>query len=335
MPMQAHVLGDINAALDQQGMMPFMDKGISSYLEALQANPERFTPQAYRNLQSMLSRAMRGGGNESAAAGIARNVLNDADLKPAATQFVNLDGLPVTAADGQFLRMTDALPADAMNAIDAARGATRAAYQFEKSSPLVKSVLSDGASSDATRLAQRYVINGTTGDATSLANNISPTTRNVVRDALATYIKKKALGGASDEIGAVSQKALNSTLNQIGDEKLGLFFTPEEVAQLHRIGRVASYLQTQPVGSAVNNSNSGALMIGRGIDALSGIAGKIPLLNIDQQINSLVNGMYYTPQAMNIGRGLLAPRPRVSLLSSAVRGAQGGMESQRPLLGER
>ena len=43
---------------------------------------------------------------------------------------------------------------------------------------------------------------------------------------------------------------------------------------LRATGRVASYMQAQPVGSAVNNSNSGALMLGRGYDALRSVAGK-------------------------------------------------------------
>jgi hypothetical protein len=42
---------------------------------------------------------------------------------------------------------------------------------------------------------------------------------------------------------------------------------------LKRLGRVAEYTTLQPKGSAVNNSNSGALMLGAGIDLLANATG--------------------------------------------------------------
>lgn len=304
-PMQASVLSDVNAALGESAMMPFMDKNISAYMAALQANPEQFTPQAYQNLQSMLSRAMASGGNEAAAAGVARRVLESADLRPAATQVPNSGHLPVTARDGAFLRATDPMPGDAMSAIDAARRATRSAYAFEDSSPLVRKVLSDGSMSDPARIG-KHILSATPDEAREIARHLDQQGLQMIRGALATDIKKRALGGASDELGKVSQKSLNSAISSIGREKLGLFFTPEEVQHLERVGRVAGYTQFQPAGSAVNNSNSGALLMGKGLDLLTGISSKIPLLNIDQQIDSLANWRG-TSQALQAQRGLLSP----------------------------
>jgi hypothetical protein len=324
MPMQAGVLSDINAALGENAQMPFMSKEISAYISALQANPEQFTPQAYRNLLSMLSNEMAAGGNPAAAARTATRILESAQLRPAATQFPNPGGLPVTAGVAEQMRATDHLPGNAMGLIDRARQATRAAYAFEESSPLVRSALSEGASADPARLAQRFIINGTPGEAAEVARSLTPQGRQVARDALATHIKRKALSGAADETGKVSQKALNSALHAIGREKLGLFFTPDEVEQLQRIGRVASYTQAQPAGSAVNNSNSGAMMVGKGIDLLTGITSKIPLLNINQQIDSLVN-VGRTAQALQAQKGLLSPVvPEHGLLSNARHGAYAG-----------
>lgn len=328
MPMQAHVLSDVNAALDDAGMMPFMDQRISSYIQALQTHPDQFTPQAYRNLQSMLSGAMNGGGNEAHAARIARDVLEGATLKPAASQIPNPGNLPATARTARQLRATDPLPGDAMSLIDQARRATRNAYAFEDSSPLVRSTLADAASADPERIAKRFIIGGTADEAAQVARNLSPEGMQTVRNALATHIKRKALSGASDEMGNVSQKALNSAIQSLGPEKLLLFFTPDEVQQLQRLGRVASYMQVQPAGSAVNNSNSGALMVGKGIDLLTGISSKIPLLNIHQQIDSLVN-VGRTAQALQAQKGILAPQlPEHGLLSNAGRGAvMGGLLS--------
>lgn len=330
MPMQAHVLGDVNAALGDAGMMPFMDGRISAYMQALQQSPDQFTPQAYRNLQSMLSKAMSAGGNEAAAAGIARRVLEEAEIRPSATQIPNPGGLPVTGQAASVLRATDPMPGDAMGAIDAARRATRAAYAFEDSSPLVRKVLSEGAMGDPTRIG-KHLLNATPDEAREIARHLDAAGMQTMRGAIATNIKQKALNGASDEVGNVSQKALNSAINAMGREKLSLFFSPEDVQQLERMGRVASYTQAQPAGSAVNNSNSGALMVGKGIDLLTGISSKIPLLNIDQQIDSLVNWRG-SSNALQAQRGILASPAQASGLlqygngNSAGRGlAMGGL----------
>lgn len=324
MPMQAHVLSDINQALGESAQMPFINKEISAYMQALQANPEQFTPQAYQNLRSMLSNEMAGGGNAAAAARTAANILDGAQLRPAASQFYNPAGLPVTARDAAMMQATNHMPDDAMAAIDRARQATRAAYQYEGSSPLVRSALSDGAGADPARLAQRYIIGGTPDEATEIARQLSPQARGMVRNALATHIKRKALGGAADEVGNVSQKALHSAIRSVGKEKLALFFSPEDIAQLERVGRVASYTQVQPAGAAVNNSNSGALMVGKGIDLLTGVTSKVPLLNINQQVDALVSAGR-TGQALQAHRGLLSPvTPEYGLLSNAGRGAMMG-----------
>ena len=52
--------------------MPFMHPKISAYIDAFQTGAQPFTPQAYRNLQSMLANEISKGGNEGAAARIAR-----------------------------------------------------------------------------------------------------------------------------------------------------------------------------------------------------------------------------------------------------------------------
>lgn len=74
-------------------------------------------------------------------------------------------------------------------------------------------------------------------------------------------------------------------------------------------------MQSQPVGSAVNNSNSGALLLGRGLDALN----KMPVLgpmfgpalkNIDAAVQ--------TRRAQNVLPGLLAEQARPPWLSGVV-----------------
>lgn len=308
-PIASNVISDINGALGEEGLMPFMNPTISRYMEAFQTG-QQFTPQAYRNLQSMLSNEISKGGNEGAAARLARNVLERTELRPITNpRGIDFGNAVVTGDTAARLRAMDAAPREAIEAVNRARGATRAAYAYEESSPLVRSVLSDGATADPARIAKRFVIGGTPNEAATVAQEVGEQGRGVIRDALVAHLKEKALNGANDEVGKFSQSAYNKALREIGDRKLALFFSPEEIAQLRSVGRVASYTQVQPVGSAVNNSNSGALLLGKGYDALLGLADRVPfggaaiagpLRNIEFSIRSR--------QAQNVVPGLLAPQ---------------------------
>ena len=317
-PIQAGVLSDINRSLDEEGLMPFMNPAISRYMEAFQQG-QPFTPQAYRNLQSMLSNELQKGGNEAAAARIARNALERAELRPVTGQFGG--GQVVTPGVANAMRAADAAPRQAIDAVNQARQATRAAYAYEDSSPLVRSVLSEGAAADPTRIARRFVIGGTPSEARAVAQQVGEAGRGELRDAIVAHLKDKAINGAADDVGKFSQSAYNKALRDIGQEKLALFFTPQERAQLEALGRVASYAQVQPVGSAVNNSNSGALMLGKGYDGLRRLMSMVPLgesallnplRNIEinmrsQQAQNLLPGMVVPQQRPPLVNGLVAP----------------------------
>ena len=274
MPVSANPLNQINAALGDEGLMPFMNPTISRYMEAFQTGQQPFTPQAYRNLQSMLAREVMKGGNEGAAASLAQRILRDADIAPAG--FATAPGSLVTQGTASAMRAADGAADDAISAVNQARRATRQAYAFEESSPLVRSVLSEGASSDPQRIAQRYILGGTANETAELLQQVGPQNREVIKNAVLSNLKEKALGGASDEVGKFSQSAFNKALNSLGERKLSMLFTPEELTALRANARVASYMQVQPTGSAVNNSNSGALMLGQGYDWLNAVASKVP-----------------------------------------------------------
>ena len=68
-------------------------------------------------------------------------------------------------------------------------------------------------------------------------------------------------------------------------------------------------MQAQPAGSAVNNSNSGALLLGRGADALKGLVGKIPFgqAAVLDPIRNIEISMR-NRAAQNVMPGLLAPQ---------------------------
>jgi hypothetical protein len=114
------------------------------------------------------------------------------------------------------------------------------------------------------------------GEVWSLLDQVGPEGARALRQYVVRYLRDAATNN-TDDITKFSNTAYRSALRDIGDEKLGVLFTPEEVQRFRDVGEAAKYMQAQPAGSAVNNSNSGALMLGRGLDMLDRIAGKIPL----------------------------------------------------------
>lgn len=312
-PISAGVLSDINKALDDEAMMGYMSPKISSYMAAFQSGEQPFTPQAYKNLQSMLSREMMAGGNEAYAAGVAARVLRNGELRPAG--FANTGNLPVTQGMAAGMRGADEAATGAIDAVNRARVATKAAYDYEDVSPLVRSVLSDGRTSDPMRIAQSYIIGGTAREAEDIVQQVGPQGVGEIKNALLAHLKDKAVNNASDETAKFSQSAFNKALNAIGERKLSMFFTPDEIRTLQTNGRVAALMQSQPAGSAVNNSNSGALMLGRGGDLLAGLAGKLPFGKqavIDPMQDFMVS--MRQRQAQNLMPGLLREQPKQSLL---------------------
>lgn len=195
---------------------------------------------------------------------------------------------------------------EAIGAFNQARQAARQRFGWQESAKPIQAAL-NGAEPD--KFVEQFVIRGTLADASAVAKN-APVEE--VKTAILAHLKDKALNGAADEVGKFSQSAFNKALNQIGDRKLALYFSPEEVNQIKTIGRVASYMQNQPVGSAVNNSNSGALLLGKGIDVLN----KLPVIGpLAGPALQNINISMQQRAAQNVLPGLLAPQSRPSLAS--------------------
>jgi hypothetical protein len=171
--------------------------------------------------------------------------------------------------------------AEARTAQDAARAAAKARFGKIDDIPALKAVV-EGIEPD--KFVQQYIVgSGNTASVNSvmkLRNLIkdTPEALTAVKNNIAQTLKKSALGGSSDEVGRFSQSGYNRALDKIGDVKLRLFFSPEEINALKAIGRVASYEQVQPVGSAVNNSNTASTAIATILDRIGsfGLIRRIP-----------------------------------------------------------
>ena len=161
---------------------------------------------------------------------------------------------------------------ESIKAFNTARRATYKWMSKVDDIPALKAVR-DGVEPD--KFTQNYIIG--TGKAGSINNVMKlknllkddPQALAVVKDNVAQFLKGKALSGAADEVGTFSQAGFNRALKSIGDEKLQILFG-DEYKILKSIGRVASYEQVQPSGSAVNNSKTAAAAISGILDGIGG-----------------------------------------------------------------
>lgn len=221
----------------------------------------------------------------------------------------SLDDTPLIGNQGQ----------QAIDAFNRARSANRQWMETVESTPALQAVR-DGIDPD--KFVEQFIIgsgnNASVMSVAQLRNMVGndPQTMQSIRSMLANQLKSKALNGATDEVGNFSQSAFNKELQRIGDRKLSLFFSAEELAQLKAIGRVASYEQVQPRGSAVNNSNTAGTLVATLLDKIgnSPLLSKIPLGKVlAEPAANVVTGLR-SKQAVNVPASLVIPMQKKPVL---------------------
>ena len=273
---RSKLMQNIDAALSAENKNAFLPENIRGMLNTIAKGettiegvkyPVPFDVKALDNLMTTIATASRSttDGNVKSALKIVRDAIDKTEVQPIKTQFGG--NQVVTDAGAAFLTGKDAQPKELLDALNAARASHRARMAWQESAAPIEQTV-NGMQPD--KFIQKFILSGSLDDAAAVAKAGDPT---ATKNAILTHLKSKALGGQSDEIGTFGAKSFNSALENIGDRKLALFFNPDEVAELKRLGRVANYMTTQPKGSAVNNSNSGALVLGAGIDALGAMGG--------------------------------------------------------------
>ena len=269
------LINNIDAALSAQNKNAFLPAEIRSALNAIakgettidgKSFPVPFDVNALDNLMTTIATASRSttDGNVKAALKLVREAIDKTEIKPIKA---DLGGGLVTAETAAGLRLADAQPKELLDALNKARASHRERMAWVESSKPVESTI-NGMQPD--QFVRKFVLSGDVADAAAVAKAGDPT---ATKSAILTHLKDKALGGRSDETGKFGAATYNKAIKDIGDKKLELFFSPEEIAELKRLGRVAEYMTLQPTGSAVNNSNSGALVLGAGIDVITNALG--------------------------------------------------------------
>lgn len=254
--------------LDQSNLNAFMPGEIRTMMNKFAAGETPLNVNTAEQFKTIVGNAQRASqdGNVKAALGHIRSALDDTPL------------LRPQAGGGNQLAAQGTIGQDAIDAFTKARSANRSFMQTVEGAPAL-----DGAMNAASSKGffQKHII---AGDAKSLESTLNvlsdnPQAVRSIRDQVLTHLKDKAVSGAADEVGKFSQSRYNGALKMLGEKKLQLLFSPEEVNQLKAYGRVASYEQFQPAGAAVNNSNTAAAGLSSIIDRMgsSAMLRKIPL----------------------------------------------------------
>lgn len=238
-------------------------------------------------------------------------------------------GLVRQALDDTPLQAGQEMGQESIDAFNRARRLNRTYMGMVEKTPALQAVR-DGIEPD--KFVQQFVVgNGQKANVADLSAlqkivRSDPEAMTAVKTQITSHLKKQALGGAADEVGNISQSRYNKALESIGDRKLSMFFTPDEVSQLKAIGRVASYEQFQPRGSAVNNSNTAGALVSGILDRIAGssILSKIPIANSVSDAARSISTARGAKQALDIPGALglpsylSTPQPRGLLMSPAV-----------------
>ncbi len=111
------------------------------------------------------------------------------------------------------------------------------------------------------KFVSKFILNGNVRQVRSMADVLkqeSPEAYDQARQQIGAYLERAAFGDdlAGDK-GFLAQNFAKK-LREIGDEKLSIFYTPQEVRALYQVARVAQYINSPPAASAVNYSNNAA-----------------------------------------------------------------------------
>lgn len=295
-----------NQLLDDAMIGGKLPSDVASTMNRVAKGEMPFTVEIAEQIKTRIGDLQRASSDkaERMALGIVRGALDDTPLLNAPV--VNAGNLP--AVPGTVPPSPSVIGQESIDAFNKARAANRAWMQQVEKTPALKAVV-EGVEPD--QFVRKFIVGqgATVADVNALksAASGSPEAMQAIKQHLVSHLRGAATGQGSD-INKFRAESYNNALNSIGERKLSAFFSPDEIAQLRAVGKTANYMTAQPAGSAVNNSNSGALVAAKALDMLDAIAGKMPL-GLDTTIQGVIRGTQQR-QAMNVSPGLMALQPK-------------------------
>jgi len=292
------------------------------------------TVEYAEQLKTMLGNLQRStsDGGERYSLGIVRRALDSAQPRSPQVNPGNLPAVPGTVPTSEAT-----IGAESIQAFNRARQANRGLMQRVEQSPALRAVyesMQEGRTLDPDRFVQQFI----TGQGASVADvraiqrslAADPQAAQALRQNIVAHLKNAATNNTED-ITKFSPAGYNAALTRIGTRKLeAMGFGAEEIEQLQAVGRASTLMKAQPTGTAVNNSNTGALLLGRAMSVLDTIAGKLPL-GLDTTIQGVMRGVQQS-NAMRVPPALLTPQPRQGLLTQlGMPAVYGGLLATQPI----
>lgn len=233
-------------------------------------NPGRFTQSLNDKLdQAMIGDALPAGVrkaiNQIATGEMPFTIQKAEQLRQAIngqiTNIPNRDNLALKmvnqSLDDELANIADDLGGAAKQTFQQARAAASERFSINDATPAIRAAITDAAPDD---FINKYVLSSTAKarDLYSLRSQLqsNPEAWNNVRASVADWLKIQATGGKADEFAKFSQSAYDRAIKKIGDAKMKILFSPDEINQIKTILKVGQAIQIPPVGAAINTSNT-------------------------------------------------------------------------------
>lgn len=314
-----------NQLLDQENVGSFLTPDIAKKMNDIATGKYPMTVDVAEQLKTSIGRLQRNSsdGNARMALGLVRQAIDETPLQGRqAMAAPNPQNLPV---GGQSLPVPYAPSAgeESVAAFGAARRANREWTRRLESTPALKAVV-EGVEPD--QFVRKYITgqSATVNDVRALGQAVSttPEAQQAIKQHLVNHLRRAATGQADEyvtgsatvndvrasDINNFRAASYNDALSAIGDRKLSVFFTPDEIQKLRAVGNVSNYASAQPAGTAINNSNSGALVAAKAVALLDSIAGKVPV--VGEAVRGSIRGIQQRQMLQPRNALLELPPPR-------------------------
>lgn len=268
-------------ALHKQLLFDQVPEGMRKTLDRFK-DGQSMTFENFESLRTNLARVMRSNadGNQKAAAGVIRNILEE---------------MPMSAGAENLKPLADA-----------ARQAARERFALIEADPAYKAVVRGTASAD--KFIDKYVVGADLKHVQTMKQNLAhdPVAQQTMAAGTIGHLKESA--GIIDNAGNFRAPGYNKALEKIRP-KLDVLFEAEQKKHLENLGDVARNTTAQPRGSFVNNSNTATSLIaeqakGAAEGAANYASGGVPLGSWVRRISGKYMEHRNVNEALQPGAGI-------------------------------
>lgn len=257
-------INEATAELEHEMLGSFVKGDTMNALKGLFARPDyKFTYGKAEELIKIINSRLKttNDGSERAALGIIRKNL---DNEVAST----LDDLSGSLGSGA----SDGGLAGAQGAGQEARNAARIRFQDLDANPALRAALDDMAPDKA---FDKLVLRANERDLVKLVDSLkkSPEGQQNLADLQGAAIEHFIAKASNANNEAFSPAGLNNAIKSFGNNRMKALFTPQQISRINDVKQVTDILLQQPLGSAVNHSNTASALI----PFLQRIVGSVPV----------------------------------------------------------